>query len=499
MQKDEMGSRLEAAFRKVYSENRGPDGKAPEYAFQASVLSADGADFDLTVTFGTGRTFCCEEPGCHFSFRWDSWQKLRAALREAGWEPARRMRIPHFAIEIEAGAWMTDAAGDRCHASETEPHVNGSDLHEEPEGPEPPPRAEPRSHSQNRQRSREEWERYWQERRFASIRRAEADVAKAPSDSRVWRNLAHARWAEDKEGTIEALRRAVELAPGNLFVRGSLAQILRLSDRHDAAAGEYSAIGREQPDLVWPVHFRGLVELERGRFAEAAAAFDEALRRLPSFIPPRHRRAEVQFRTGHFAEALSDLEGCLERDPGFRLAERQRLAVLCALGRWEEALSAADAMAQGALRGPSRLGRLAVPLLLRGRILLALDRPREALRDLDSYLSGVVRPGHPWLIAARAHRSLGELAGEREALNRAVSGSPKNAACRIQRALFRARTGDAQGSSEDATEAVRLRPGCRCAGLLLPGPASPGMSPPTMEEVEVVAGSEFPEDLWDLA
>jgi len=504
MDRKEIRTRLEAAFAKVLSENRGPDKKMPHYVFEAEPLSDDGAEFDLAIRFVAGSVYCCDEPGCHVHFTEETWLQFRENLREAGWEPPRPMRIPHFSIRIEGGALMTDQASWGSHPAEVESHENSSDSHDEALecAPRPERSFDPRTHARRLKNTREDNMRRWQERKRAGLRDAEDAVSKAPMDYRAWKNLACQRWPDDKPGTIHDMREAVRLAPGNVFMRGSLAQILRLARFFDEADVEYAAIEREHPDLTWPAHFRSLIKLERRDFGAAEAGFSEVIHHNPAWVPARHRRAETRFRLGKYEEALVDFDACVRLDPDFTSPRRERLAALGALGRWEDVLSEADDFIRGLRRGKDRFAMRDDATLMRARALLALARPLEALRDLDSWIVPGRIWAEPWHLAAQAHRMLGQLKEEDETLGRAIEQKPKHSRYRVERAILRATTGDVAGAREDVTEALRLWPECGSARTLQKG-IEKGRSAEevagAVEEARGQLGREFPEDLLRLA
>ena len=74
----EVGARqLEAAFRDYFAANR----DAPTYGITAVYAVGDPSTINLRVTFPAGRTYCCVEPGCHFS---PNWPRLRMLADQRG-------------------------------------------------------------------------------------------------------------------------------------------------------------------------------------------------------------------------------------------------------------------------------------------------------------------------------------------------------------------------------------------------------------------------------
>jgi hypothetical protein len=94
---------------------RGPSrlaGSRPAYGITVSQVSAGGREFWLTLTFRSGRRYCCESPHCHLGLLFGSdFDRLRACFREAGVEVPRPMRI-HLRVVYEGGALFAVSPGD---------------------------------------------------------------------------------------------------------------------------------------------------------------------------------------------------------------------------------------------------------------------------------------------------------------------------------------------------------------------------------------------------
>ncbi len=86
----------------------------------------------------------------------------------------------------------------------------------------------------------------------------------------------------------------------------------------------------------------GLELGNRGRFAEALAAFDKALELEPSFALARNNQGWTLGSLGRFAEALVAVNQALELDPTLVLAWSNKGWVHYNLRQWDEALTAFD-------------------------------------------------------------------------------------------------------------------------------------------------------------
>jgi len=233
MEKSEIKQRLESAMHRFQEASRQGGSLISRYGFEVEPLSEDGAEFDLTFTFLADETYCCLEYGCHFGFHGpESWAEFRKVLVSEGWQPGRAMRICHVSVHTEGGAM------DRCTGDEdTYPFFGVPSCNQEaPETEKWPAEAAVKEEGP----LSIDWE--W----------AEAGVVEEPGDFRAWLQLAQIRrdragWAE----ALEPMKRAVELAPDNLFLRGSFVLDLALAERHAEVASECAEILRRFPGLVW--------------------------------------------------------------------------------------------------------------------------------------------------------------------------------------------------------------------------------------------------------
>ena len=90
---------------------------------------------------------------------------------------------------------------------------------------------------------------------------------------------------------------------------------LRYARRLDEAAGIFQGVAALLPEADVPRVALGTVELERGKFAEAQAACEEALRHNPGSLYARVHRAEALLFQLRRSEAETDLNAIIATDP----------------------------------------------------------------------------------------------------------------------------------------------------------------------------------------
>ena len=91
--------------------------------------------------------------------------------------------------------------------------------------------------------------------------------------------------------------------------------VLREANRLDDAEALFRGVSELIPDSDVPRVALGTVELQRGRFAEAQAACEEALRARPASLYARVHRAEALLFQRRREEAEEDLRAVLAADP----------------------------------------------------------------------------------------------------------------------------------------------------------------------------------------
>ncbi len=241
MDKPEIKRRLEAAMQEYVSERRSEVGRLTRYGLQVEPLSDDGAEFDLTFTFLAGETYCCLEYSCHFGFRDHTWPMFREILAASGWQPARRIAIRSVTVHVEAGA--LDTIPDSW---KTYPFLGGPSCYiENPEFEVDPAPKPPELQRQNRSRE-------FDTRREELLHDAQIATNERPEDYRSWVELAFALgYADRPKEALEPMRRAVALAPDDLFVLGSFLVDLALAGHHAEVVRECEALLLRTPGLTW--------------------------------------------------------------------------------------------------------------------------------------------------------------------------------------------------------------------------------------------------------
>jgi len=90
----------------------------------------------------------------------------------------------------------------------------------------------------------------------------------------------------------------------------------------------WSRSGDHEVDLIMA---RGIDEMQSGRYAEAAAAFSQAIARRPEFAEGWNKRATVYYLAGEYRKSLADCDEVLKRNP-------QHFGALSGLGQIHFAL-----------------------------------------------------------------------------------------------------------------------------------------------------------------
>ncbi|NPU14121.1 hypothetical protein HL666_25465 [Bradyrhizobium sp. 83002] len=94
-----------AAWIDLLRQNRGAEGHPDDYyALTVENVRGHGEQFDLCLTFRTGRIYCCCEDMCHTGLLTKRrWQQLRAALAAHGVKSEKPL-IVRIRTRLEAGA-----------------------------------------------------------------------------------------------------------------------------------------------------------------------------------------------------------------------------------------------------------------------------------------------------------------------------------------------------------------------------------------------------------
>jgi serine/threonine protein kinase/predicted Zn-dependent protease len=320
----------------------------------------------------------------------------------------------------------------------------------------------------------------------AAIEHADVVVALRPEDAWARFNRAEAYRRRDELGQArsdleQALLHVPPDDPTDLpsRLRLNLALVRQaMGDARDAAE-LFRRVEAEAADHLFARAARldgAMLDLARGRFAEAAAGLDRLVAEYPEFGPARWAKAELLARQGRFEAARAELDtlfATLENgrppNPDW-LALRARVNL--GLGHGEEALADAE-QADAALATPQSRRLVLRALLAAGRAreivaddpaefdLLPMAGPalaadlRRAAEALRSPAGAGSRPA--MLTRAVLLGAIGDAAALDEA-SRAIALIPSGSEPLLIRARLRERSGDLAGALADIDRGLVLEP-----------------------------------------
>ena len=153
----------------------------------------------------------------------------------------------------------------------------------------------------------------------AQDREALAQLAAADGGAAAERRalLARARLIVEPnaDGALADAQAALALCPGYALAHNLAGNAQSRAGRFDDAATEYRAALAAEPGYVDPRVNLGVLALQRGDHAGAAAILDEALQRSPTNARAHAARASARIPLKRFDEAAQDLEQALAQDP----------------------------------------------------------------------------------------------------------------------------------------------------------------------------------------
>ncbi|MFD7707750.1 tetratricopeptide repeat protein [Streptomyces sp. NPDC059786] len=152
--------------------------------------------------------------------------------------------------------------------------------------------------------------------------------------ARVWRS----RHREERR--VADLDRAVALGPDSAWVRCERGDALTAAGRYEDALADYDRAVALDGGYASAYASRGACRFRAGRPDGALADLDRALELEPAYGWALYRRAEVRLHTGAHDGALTDLDRLLDLDGGYAPAHTLRGRALLGLGRPAEALAA---------------------------------------------------------------------------------------------------------------------------------------------------------------
>ncbi|MEO7240594.1 MAG: tetratricopeptide repeat protein, partial [Sphingomicrobium sp.] len=162
-------------------------------------------------------------------------------------------------------------------------------------------------------------------------------VAAAPGDWESWNNLGNARRAaDDAEGAIKALGRAVDINPLSAPVRLNYATALEYAGKVVKAEDEYRRMANDFPDDSKPMRELFAMLKTQFRDEEAHEAIEEAVRRAPHDVALALGLASHRLTRLRHAAAEEAYRRVLTIDPGNALAYLGIATVLDQTNRTDE-------------------------------------------------------------------------------------------------------------------------------------------------------------------
>jgi len=184
---------------------------------------------------------------------------------------------------------------------------------------------------------------------------------------------------------------------------------------------------------------RGVAKIHNGRPADAIADYDQAIRLKPDWHLPYFDRAVALGDLGQRAAALKDYDRAIQRKPDDAWIYVGQGDVLAASGDPTRAL---DAYGKALSLRPD----LDDPRAKRAALLVHLDRPAEALPELDRVIAGNPSKPHLWQARGEAKFQLAHYADAASDLARALDLAPEDRDVRRDLARADLGAGDAEGA-----------------------------------------------------
>ncbi len=169
----------------------------------------------------------------------------------------------------------------------------------------------------------------------------------------------------------------------------------------DGAAEALAGLVASRPDLGWIWNWKGLLDLELGRWEDARMSFEAATSADPDDAEAWTNLAAALHKEGNDGTALTACDRALALDPGSAAAENNRAVVLAAMGRVGDA--------ERSFQRAAKEGREPGIVLNRAQHAEAGGRHRAALSCYDSLLQ--TDPRNAEALAAR-RRLLGRLGAQ---------------------------------------------------------------------------------------
>lgn len=197
-------------------------------------------------------------------------------------------------------------------------------------------------------------------------------ATKAPENPRAWGGLGTVLFDGGRAGeAIEALRRAVALAPQDARYRLTLARALAAAGRREEAWGEFDTTLRLAPGLYEAHVSYGNALVQAGRPGDAVPFFTTGAALRPASGEARFNLANALWWSGRPADALPHYERTLALEPAAVDVRTNYAGALVAAGRATEAIAEAE-------RVLARDAAVAQAHVVVGQARLALGDPARA-------------------------------------------------------------------------------------------------------------------------
>jgi tetratricopeptide (TPR) repeat protein len=182
----------------------------------------------------------------------------------------------------------------------------------------------------------------------------DANIAteKEPRNADAWYFLSSVRLAEgDTHGAMNAVRKALEYAPGMLLARQQAVVIHIRMERYDKAEYEAGKMVQEGIRDEFALNNRGYARLMQEKYPEAINDFEAALSLNPVNSNVLNNLGWAYFRAGNSEQALEFIASALESNPGNTDAWRNMALIYLDRGDTQNACKAFSEL-QKAMAGP---------------------------------------------------------------------------------------------------------------------------------------------------
>jgi len=239
----------------------------------------------------------------------------------------------------------------------------------------------------------------------------------------------------DPRGAAGMYQGAIDIDPGQLEARASLARLYLFTSHADKALALIQPALARQPDNAAFLAVRAVARLRLKDSAGALADAERGARLSPADTDAVAALAEVYRQTGHPEQALGLLQSAIGRAPD-AVALRQLLAGVY-VARGEDTLAEAQLIKVAELRPTELAARLQLAAFYaRGQ---RLDRAERTLKKAAAELpeSEAAKLAYAEFLASHRPSAQGE-----EALEALIAGDPRNDALQLALGALRQRAGE---------------------------------------------------------